>query len=116
MPPAEGDSRPLARHDDSPPFEEPWQAQALAMAFNLIDRGAFSNGRWSEALGAQLAAAKARDEPDTTDTYFHCVLAALEALLDDSNRLPVATLNDRTEAWRHAYLRTPHGQPVKLEN
>ena len=43
-------------------------------------------------------------------------LAALEALLDDSNRLPVATLNDRTEAWRHAYLRTPHGQPVKLEN
>ena len=112
MPPAEGDDRPLAGQDDSPPFEEPWQAQALAMAFNLIDRGAFTNEQWSEALGAKLAGA--RGESDTTGTYFQCVLAALEALLDDSKRLPATTVDGRTEAWRRAYLRTPHGKPVEL--
>ena len=107
-------SGPLARFDDSPAFEEPWQAQSLAMAFNLIDRGAFTNVQWSEALGAELAAANERGEADTTETYYQCVLVALEGLLNAGESLPSTDVDARTEAWRRAYLSTPHGQPVEL--
>ena len=48
---------PLARRDDEPVFDEPWQAQALALAFNLIEQGVFSKSQWSDALGAELESA-----------------------------------------------------------
>ena len=106
---------PLARHDDGPVFDEPWQAQALALAFNLMDRGVFSNNRWSEALGAELESARARGDADDVQTYYQCVLAALEKLLASDGRISTGSLGSRTEAWRRAYLNTPHGQPVELE-
>ena len=116
MAPPEVNTGPLARYDDSPAFEEPWQAQALALAFNLIDQGAYTNVQWSEMLGAKLVEANNRGAPDTAETYYQCVLAALETLLASKDGLPAAELDERTEAWRQAYLRTPHGQPVELED
>lgn len=105
---------PLARRDGEPVFDEPWQAQALALAFNLIDQGVFSNAQWSEKLGAELAHAQSRGDPDDSQTYYRSVLAALENLLASSGRIPAETLAARTETWRRAYLNTPHGQPVEL--
>jgi nitrile hydratase accessory protein len=105
---------PLARHDDGPGFDEPWQAQTLALAFNLIEQGLFSNREWSEALGAELESAKTRGDPDDAQTYYRSVLAALEKLLATDGRITAGTLGSRTEAWRRAYLSTPHGQPVAL--
>lgn len=109
-----GTSGPLARRDGEPVFDEPWQAQVLALAFNLMDRGVFSNADWSAALGAALQAAAARGEPDDPQTYYRAALAALETLLVADGRITVDTVEDRTEAWRQAYLRTPHGRPVTL--
>lgn len=106
---------PLARRDDEPVFDEPWQAQALALAFNLMDQGVFSNSRWSETLGAELESARARGEPDDVQTYYQCVLGALEELLASDGRITAGSLGARTEAWRRAYLNTPHGRPVELE-
>ncbi len=106
---------PLARHDDGPVFEEPWQAQVLALANNLIARGQFTDSQWSDTLGARLAAANAGGAPDTGETYYLCALAALEQLLDSQSGLRTDLLDDRTEAWRQAYLRTPHGKPVLLD-
>lgn len=105
---------PLARHDNEPVFDEPWQAQTLALAFNLIEQGVFSNGQWSEALGAELESAKTRGDSDDAQTYYRSVLAALEKLLATDGRISAGTLGSRTEAWRRAYLNTPHGQPVEL--
>ena len=105
---------PLARRDGEPVFDEPWQAQALALAFNLIDQGVFSNAQWSEKLGAELGRAQARGDPDDSRTYYRSVLVVLENLLASSGRIPAETLAARTEAWRRAYLNTPHGQPVEL--
>ena len=105
---------PLARRDDEPIFDEPWQAQALALASNLIDQGVFSNIEWSDALGAELESAKARGDCDDAQTYFRSVLAALEGLLASDGRVSTSNLGFRTEAWRRAYLNTPHGQPVDL--
>ncbi len=59
---------PLARHDDAPVFDEPWQAQTLALAFNLIDRGQFSASQWSETLGAELKRNLSNGETDLTDS------------------------------------------------
>lgn len=105
---------PLVRKDEGPTFEEGWQAQVLALAFNLVEQGQFTSVEWSEALGAELVKAHERGDTDDTDTYYRAVLSALEELLNSQNSLSGAVLDERTEAWREAYLRTPHGQPVEL--
>ncbi len=100
--------KPLIEHDTGVIFQEGWHAQVIALAFNLVEQGQFTNAQWSESLGAELAEAKKRDEPDNPETYYRAALAALEGLLSTHS------VDDRTEAWRKAYLRTPHGQPVQL--
>ena len=105
---------PLARRDDEPVFDEPWQAQVLALASNLMDQGVFSNIEWSDALGAELKSAEARGDRDDAQTYYGSVLAALEGLLANDGRVSTGDLGLRTETWRRAYLNTPHGQPVEL--
>ena len=105
---------PLARRDGEPVFDEPWQAQVMALAFALMERGVFTNARWSEALGAELQAASARHEPDNPD---HLLSLRPGGPGDPAGgRWPGAAtdLAARTEAWRSAYLNTPHGQPVNL--
>ncbi|MGB0752301.1 MAG: nitrile hydratase accessory protein [Gammaproteobacteria bacterium] len=104
----------LAQHDTEPPFEEPWHAQTLAMAFNLIEQGCFDNSTWSNALGASLKRAEASGAPDNTETYYLAVLEALEGLLAETSDVDSSSIDERTEAWRRAYLRTPHGKPVEL--
>lgn len=105
---------PLARRDGDPTFAEPWQAQLLALAFALVERGVFSPAAWSEALGAELRRAQARGEPDDHETYYAAALAALEQLVASSGSLTAGALSARIEAWRRAYLATPHGRPVEL--
>ena len=105
---------PLARRDTEPVFDEPWQAQVLALASNLVEQGVFSASQWSDALGAALEDAQTRGEPDDPQTYYRSALAALETLLDTDGRLSAVRMADRVEAWRQAYLHTPHGQPVEL--
>ena len=86
----------------------------MALAFNLIEQGAFTNAQWSEALGAELERAQVRGERDDAQTYYRSALAALEMLLASTGRVPTLDLSERMEAWRRAYLNTPHGQPVEL--
>lgn len=106
---------PLARHDAGPVFEQGWQAQVLALASNLIERGQFSSHQWSEALGAELVRAYDRGSADDLATYYGAALAALEGLLDTETSVTRDLIDRRTEAWREAYLRTPHGRPVELD-
>ena len=106
---------PLVQNDNDPVFDEGWQAQVLALAFTLVEQGQFSNVEWSEALGSELVQSKQRGDPDNSNSYYQAVLSAIEKLLDKKQRLTSSVLDERTEAWRGAYLRTPHGQPVKLE-
>jgi nitrile hydratase accessory protein len=105
---------PLARRDGEPTFAEPWQAEVLALAFALAEKGVFSAAEWSEALGAELRLAEAAGAPDDHGTYYAAALAALERLLAGSGGITANALSRRTEEWRRAYLHTPHGQPVEL--
>lgn len=106
--------RPLARRDGEPAFDEAWQAELLALAYALSEKGVFSPTQWSEALGTELRQASARGEPDDQDTYYGAALTALERLIEKDGRISVEALAGRTEQWRRAYLNTPHGQPVEL--
>ncbi|MHA1566768.1 MAG: nitrile hydratase accessory protein [Alphaproteobacteria bacterium] len=105
---------PLARRDDEPVFDEPWQAQVLGVAYSLVDRGLFSAQDWSEALGARLRHAASDGAADNAATYYGAVLATLEALTAAEGTVTGSDMAARREAWRRAYLRTPHGKPVLL--
>jgi hypothetical protein len=37
-----------------PDFDEPWEAEALALAMALIDTGRITKAEWAEALGAAI--------------------------------------------------------------
>ena len=106
--------QPLARRDGQPAFDEAWQAELLALAHALSDKGVFSPREWSEALGEELRKAERRGEPDHQHTYYRAALAALERLVERDARITLGELSDRTAQWRRAYLNTPHGRPVEL--
>jgi len=113
--PSETDAlKPLKKMDAEPVFEELWQAQVLAIADAMVSAGTFGAASWSEALGAELKAAEAAGAEDTAQTYYEAALRTLEGLLDGTGAVSTATLDGRREAWKNAYLSTPHGSPVEL--
>ncbi len=106
---------PLLPHDaEGPVFAEAWQAQAFAMAVELSRQGRFTWSEWAAALAAEIAAAKARGEPDLGDTYYDHWLAALENLVAAKELLSATDLAARKEAWRQAAAHTEFGRPIVL--
>ena len=95
-------------------FEEPWQAQAFALALRLSEQAHFTWKEWAAALAAELKAAADRGEPDNGSRYYHHWLAALERLVTEKGLADPAALLARKEAWAEAYRHTPHGKPVEL--
>jgi nitrile hydratase accessory protein len=106
----------LPRNEGGPVFDEPWQAQAFALAVRLSAQGHFTWKEWAATLADQLKVDAARGEPDDGSRYYHCWLAALERLVVSKRLSDPATLLARKEAWADAYRHTPHGKPVELEN
>ena len=102
-------SRPEPR-----PFEEPWQAEALALSTALIQAGRISASEWAAAPGSAIKRAQAAGDPDDGSTYYQHVLDALETLVVEKALATRDALAARKEAWRAAYASTPHGQPVQL--
>lgn len=91
-------------------FEEPWQAQAFALAVELNRQGAFTWSEWAATLAEAIAAAPA----DDGSRYYEAWLSALESLVAAKGLAAPADLARRTDEWRHAYETTPHGRPVEL--
>jgi nitrile hydratase accessory protein len=109
------DLKPLVSVDGEAAFDEPWQAEALAIADTLVGNGMFSAGSWSEALGEALRKAEASGANDDQQTYYQCVLTALEGLIAQHSKIDRPAMAAKREDWEQAYLSTPHGQPVKLD-
>ena len=99
-----------------PVFAEPWQAQAFAMTLQLHARGLFTWPEWAAALTAQIQRAQAQGDADLGDTYYRHWLAALEALVAEKGASSDAELKRYADAWDHAAERTPHGQPILLND
>ncbi len=104
---------PLSPRD--PVFDEPWQAQVLAMADSFVQSGRIRATDWAETLGDELRRSEAAGKPDTTTTYYEAALAALERLTTAATPITGNDLAARKADWTRAYERTPHGQPVLLE-
>jgi nitrile hydratase accessory protein len=95
-------------------FDEPWQAQAFALAVRLSAKGHFTWKEWADALAAELKGAADRGEPDDGTRYYEHWLATLERLVTAKGLASADALATRKEAWAHAYRHTPHGKPVEL--
>ncbi|MEQ9489493.1 MAG: nitrile hydratase accessory protein [Alphaproteobacteria bacterium] len=107
--------RPIPRDPEGPLFNEPWEAQALAIAYRLIEEGRVTRQEWAEALGAAITKAQAEGDPDEGGTYYRHVLAAIEALTVEKGLTDPSEISTRKQDWKDAYLSTPHGQPVELK-
>ena len=104
----------LPRDADGPVFREPWEATAFALTLRLHAAGHFTWAEWAQTLSAEIKAAQAAGDPDLGDTYYRHWLAALERLAAAKGLADADSLAQRKDAWRAAYLATPHGQPVRL--
>lgn len=106
---------PGATSEEEPVFTDPWQAQAFALAVQLHQAGHFTWQEFSEMLGAQIARGSPKTDSESGQ-YYECWLAALEQLCTVKGITRDAELAERRQAWRQAYLDTPHGQPVSLKS
>ena len=100
--------------DDDLVFDEPWQAQAFAMAVELNAAGHFTWQEWADALSDEIRRAQASGDPDLGDTYYHHWLAALERLVATKGLIGADELAQRKDAWSDAAAHTPHGKPIEL--
>jgi nitrile hydratase accessory protein len=106
---------PALPHDrQGPVFNEPWEAQAFALAVRLSEAGCFTWSEWAAVLHQEIVAAQARGDPDLGQTYYQHWLNALERICVDKGLVGREDMRQHTEAWRRAYCQTPHGQPVDL--
>lgn len=93
---------------DDPVFNEPWEAQAFAMAVSLEAKGLFTWTEWAEALGREIKVQGER-------SYYECWLAALERLVEEKRLMSAAERLTRIDEWDRAAKATPHGQPIELD-
>lgn len=104
----------IPRDAGGPVFRAPWEAQAFAMAVMLHERGHFTWKEWAGRLADEIAAAKARGEPDDGTRYYYFWLSALEKLVADKGLVLQDELAARKDAWDRAARATPHGRPIEL--
>ncbi|MCM2561420.1 nitrile hydratase accessory protein [Lutimaribacter sp. EGI FJ00015] len=98
----------------TPVFSEPWHAQLFALTVHLHERDVFTWPDWAARFGATLAEHGLSKELDGGDDYFNAWLAALEGLLSQRSLAEAALVQQMRDAWEAAYMRTPHGDPVRL--
>ena len=114
----------LSGDGDEPVFANPWQAQIFALVVGLHQSGCFSWGEWTKALSIEIAVASANGENDNNnankegsdpgDAYYRMWVIALERLLMNKAIVFSGDIQNHVNAWRNAYLNTPHGSPVTL--
>ena len=115
-PAADLDALPrIPRDAEGPVFRAPWEAQALAMAVRLHERGHFTWKEWAARLADEIAAARDRGEADDGSRYYYFWLSALEKLVADKRLVMADELAARKDEWDRAARETPHGQPIELK-
>jgi nitrile hydratase accessory protein len=99
---------PPDRPSETRVFNEPWEAQAFAMAVSLHEKGLFSWTEWAAALAREISA-------DQSRSYYESWLAALERLVEDKKVMSEDERLARIDAWDRAARATPHGKPIELK-
>ena len=97
-------------------FDEPWHAQVFALTVALSEAGRFGWADWTEAFGATLARRGLTRELDGGEDYYAAWLETLEGLLARLALAEPERVEALRDAWEAAYLATPHGRPVRLQD
>ncbi len=100
--------------EGAPVFAEPWEASAFALAVRLSAAGLFTWSEWADALAGEIRVAGESGDPDLSGGYYRHWTRALEHLCAERGLVSSEEAERRKEAWRRAYLATPHGHPVAL--
>ena len=98
------------------PFNEPWHAQIFALTVHLNEQGHFDWKAWSKVFSDALSSKGSKDLIINDDDYYSIWLRTLEEFLGETKKIQSHEIIQYFQDWRAAYLNTPHGQPVKLEN
>lgn len=96
------------------PFDEPWQAKAFALAVHLNEQGLFTWPEWTESF-ANVARQNPlpSDKSESTAYWRHWILT-LEQMITERGQSTPDDLEALRQAWREAFLTTPHAKPVVL--
>ncbi len=97
-----------------PAFETPWHAQVFALTVHLNETGVLNWPDWTQAFGATLHRHGLNKSLNGGDDYFVAWLETLEGFLQSQNLATADTIETLRDAWKAAYLCTPHGKPVHL--
>jgi hypothetical protein len=84
------------------------------MTLALSGSGVFSWSRWTSVYAQELAGRQGDGPEGEEGARQEAWLAALERIACEAGLVSEASLDERTQAWRTAYERTPHGRPVVL--
>ena len=106
----------LLRRGEGAGFAEPWQAEAFACTLQLSRQGLFTWAEWVAVFSAEIKTAPVRAGESHNEAYYRQWLTALERIVGQKGAASPAEIDTRQEAWRQAYLNTPHGAPVELAN
>ena len=98
-----------------PVFEAPWHAQVFALTVHLNGAGHFDWPDWAARFGATLKRHGLARELDGGEDYFAAWLETLEGYLAEIGMAAPGDVAALRDAWEAAYLRTPHGEPVRLK-
>ena len=107
--------RDLPGNGAGPVFLEPWHAEVFSLVVALHRQGAFGWSEWVELFSDTLSNVPAESGESVEAAYYRRWLFALESIVARKSLASVEEMTQRKEEWRHAYLRTPHGQPVELK-
>ncbi|OAN74408.1 nitrile hydratase accessory protein [Sulfitobacter sp. EhC04] len=99
-----------------PAFEALWHAQVFALTVHLNEIGQFTWGDWAARFGATLRRHGLARELNGGEDYFAAWLETLEGVLAETGLADSGDVTALRDAWEAAYLRTPHGAPVRLDD
>jgi nitrile hydratase accessory protein len=88
----------IPRDRQGPVFDEPWEAQAFALALALHDKGLFAWTEWAATLGEEIKKARTTGDPDTGGTYYRHWMATLERMVAEKDLTTAETLRQYCHA------------------
>ena len=97
-------------------FDEPWQLEAFSVVVALTRQGLFTWPEWVDVFSQVIADQPQNSDETVTQAYYRQWSTALELILVEHAEVPRTEIERRHDEWHAAYLGTPHGQPVVLEN
>lgn len=99
-----------------PVFGEPWHAQVFALTVHMNEAGRFSWGDWVQRFSATLRRHGLDRDLDGGEDYFRAWLETLESYLAEEGAVAPEEQQAMRSRWEAAYLATPHGAVVRLQD